>query len=173
MEQQQQARNKTSTQKAIKDKTETKQPIKDKTETKQPMKDKTETKQPIKDKTETKQLIKDKTETKQPIKDKNSMVIRGVTFYKAEEGSYKEEEEEERGRGKNSKYKAEVSKLFLKWFMWLQVVIPTKQEYTRLDSLNQLISIFRQSNHVMSRLAGTKTFWHTALYGIVWTNLLC
>ncbi|XP_035526471.1 olfactomedin-like protein 2B [Morone saxatilis] len=53
-----------------------------------------EQQQPIRNKTGTQKPIKDKTETKQPIKDKNSMVIRGVTFYKAEEESYKKEEED-------------------------------------------------------------------------------
>lgn len=51
--------------------------------------------QPTRNKTATQKPMKDKTGPKQPIKDKNSMVIRGVTFYKAEEESYKEEEEEE------------------------------------------------------------------------------
>ena len=55
---------------------------------------------PTRNKTGTQKPIKDQTEPKQPIKDKNSMVIRGVTFYKAEE-SYKEEDEE--GKGKHSK----------------------------------------------------------------------
>lgn len=46
---------------------------------------------------------KNRTGTQKPIKDKNSVVIRGVTFYKAEEESYKEEEEEEEmGKGKSS-----------------------------------------------------------------------
>ncbi len=31
------------------------------------------------------------------------MVIRGVTFYKAEEESYEEEAKNEKGKGKNSK----------------------------------------------------------------------
>ncbi|TDH06342.1 hypothetical protein EPR50_G00131030 [Perca flavescens] len=52
---------------------------------------------PTRNKTGTQKPIKDQTEPKQPIKDKNSMVIRGVTFYKAEE-SYKEEDEEEKGK---------------------------------------------------------------------------
>lgn len=43
---------------------------------------------------------RNKTGTQKPIKDKNSVVIRGVTFYKAEEESSKEDE---RGRGRNSK----------------------------------------------------------------------
>ncbi|XP_026229426.1 olfactomedin-like protein 2B [Anabas testudineus] len=41
---------------------------------------------------------RNKTGTQKPIKEKNSVVIRGVTFYKAEEESYKEDE---RGRRKN------------------------------------------------------------------------
>ncbi|KAM7378758.1 hypothetical protein PAMP_004357 [Pampus punctatissimus] len=61
--------------------------------------DSMEQQQPTRNKTGTQKVIKDKTEPKQPIKDKSSMVIRGVTFYKAEEGGY---EEEERGRGKNT-----------------------------------------------------------------------
>ncbi|XP_032387290.1 olfactomedin-like protein 2B [Etheostoma spectabile] len=127
LEQQQQlTRNKTGTQKPIKDQTEPKQPIKDQTEPKQPIKDQTEPKQPIKDQTEPtqpikdqtepkqpikdqtepKQPIKDQTEPKQPIKDKNSMIIRGVTFYKAEE-SYKEEDKE--GKGKPTTLSTNVS----------------------------------------------------------------
>lgn len=43
---------------------------------------------------------RNKTGTQKPIKEKNSVVIRGVTFYKAEEESYKEDE---RGRRKNRK----------------------------------------------------------------------
>ncbi|KAM7401353.1 hypothetical protein PAMA_005515 [Pampus argenteus] len=58
-----------------------------------------EQQQPTRNKTATQKVIKEKTEPKQPIKDKSSVVIRGVTFYKAEEGGY---EEEERGRGKNT-----------------------------------------------------------------------
>ncbi|KAF7647244.1 hypothetical protein LDENG_00175350 [Lucifuga dentata] len=81
---------------------EQQQPTRDKTGTQQPIKDKTEPKQPIKDKTEPKQPIKEKTEPKQPIKDKNSMLIRGVTFYKAEGSDEEEDEEEERGRGQNT-----------------------------------------------------------------------
>lgn len=53
--------------------------------------------QPTRNKTATQKPIKEKAE---PLKDKSSVVIRGVTYYKAEEESYKEEE---RGRGKNSK----------------------------------------------------------------------
>ncbi|TKS80387.1 Olfactomedin-like protein 2B [Collichthys lucidus] len=58
--------------------------------------------QPTRNKTGTQKLIKDKTEPKQPIKDKNSMVIRGVTFYKAEDESYREEEEEQTWKRKTS-----------------------------------------------------------------------
>ncbi|XP_029309414.1 olfactomedin-like protein 2B isoform X2 [Cottoperca gobio] len=47
------------------------------------------------------QPTRNKTGTQKPIKDKNSMVIKGVTFYKAEEESYKEEEKDEKGKGKN------------------------------------------------------------------------
>ncbi|KAM9349163.1 olfactomedin-like protein 2B [Symphorus nematophorus] len=69
-----------------------------------------EQQQPTKNKTATQKPIKDKTEPKQPIKDKNSMVIRGVTFYKAEEESYKEEEEEdEKRRGKSMTQTADAS----------------------------------------------------------------
>lgn len=48
---------------------------------------------------------KNETDIKTTVKDKNSVFIRGVTFYKAEEDSYKEEEEEDqrKGRGKNGK----------------------------------------------------------------------
>ena len=53
---------------------------------------------------EQQQPLKNRTGTQKPIKDKNSVVIRGVTFYKAEEESYKEEEEE-KGKGKSSKSK--------------------------------------------------------------------
>lgn len=67
-----------------------------------------EQQQPTRNKTGTQKPIKDKTGPKQPIKDKNSMVIRGVTFYKAEEESYKEEEEEEEEKGKR-KSKSNVS----------------------------------------------------------------
>ncbi|XP_074506253.1 olfactomedin-like protein 2B [Sebastes fasciatus] len=98
LEQQQPAGNKTGTQKPIKDKIEPKQPVKDKIEPKQPVKDKIEPKQPV----------KDKIEPKQPIKDKNSKVIRGVTFYKAEEGSYKDEEKR---KGKNTTTNASVDLL--------------------------------------------------------------
>lgn len=58
-----------------------------------------EQQQPTRNKTGTQKPIKEKTEPKQPVKDKNSVVIRGMTFYKAEEESYKEDE---RGRRKNS-----------------------------------------------------------------------
>ncbi|XP_044076095.1 olfactomedin-like protein 2B [Siniperca chuatsi] len=70
-----------------------------------------EQQQPTRNKTGTQKPIKDKTEPKQPIKDKNSMVIRGVTFYKAQEESYKEEEEEEKKnwKGKNTTLTASAS----------------------------------------------------------------
>ncbi|XP_073346969.1 olfactomedin-like protein 2B [Pagrus major] len=51
---------------------------------------------------EQQQPPRNKTGTQKPIKDKNSVVIRGVTFYKAEDESYKEEEEEEKGKGKSN-----------------------------------------------------------------------
>ncbi len=48
------------------------------------------------------QPTRNKTGTLKPIKEKNNMVIRGVTFYKAEEESYKEvEEKNEKGKGKS------------------------------------------------------------------------
>ncbi|KAM4728049.1 olfactomedin-like protein 2B isoform 2-T2 [Anableps anableps] len=50
------------------------------------------------------QPTKNETETKANVKDKNNVFIRGVTFYKADEDSYKKEEEEDqkKGRGKNA-----------------------------------------------------------------------
>lgn len=61
-----------------------------------------EQQQPTKMKTGIQKTVKEKTGLKQPIKDKNSMIIRGVTFYKAEEESFKkEEEEDEKGKGKS------------------------------------------------------------------------
>ncbi|XP_018533916.1 olfactomedin-like protein 2B [Lates calcarifer] len=48
--------------------------------------------QPSRNKTGTQKPVKEKTEPRQPIKDKNNMVIRGMTFYKAEEESYKEDD---------------------------------------------------------------------------------
>lgn len=61
-----------------------------------------EQQQPTKMKTGTQKAVKEKTALKQPMKDKNSMVIRGVTFYKSDEDSYKEkEEEDEKGKGKS------------------------------------------------------------------------
>lgn len=52
------------------------------------------------------QPSKNGTETKSTVKDKNNMLIRGVTFYKADEDSFKEKEENNQntGRGKNSKW---------------------------------------------------------------------
>ncbi|KAM4623657.1 olfactomedin-like protein 2B [Polymixia lowei] len=66
------------------------------------LRDSLEQQQPTRNKTGDQQPIKGKPESKQPVKDKNSMVIRGVTFYKAEEESEGEEGEERRGRGQNS-----------------------------------------------------------------------
>uniref|UniRef100_A0A3Q0QVI6 Olfactomedin like 2B n=1 Tax=Amphilophus citrinellus TaxID=61819 RepID=A0A3Q0QVI6_AMPCI len=51
--------------------------------------------------TETQKAIKEKTEPKQPMKDKTTVLIRGVTFYKAVEESY---QEDKKVRGQNSKY---------------------------------------------------------------------
>ncbi|XP_015236360.1 PREDICTED: olfactomedin-like protein 2B isoform X2 [Cyprinodon variegatus] len=50
------------------------------------------------------QPSKNETETKSTVKDKNNMLIRGVTFYKADEDSFKEKEENNQntGRGKNT-----------------------------------------------------------------------
>ena len=57
---------------------------------------------------------------------------------------------------------------------WLQIFFPTKQQRTRPDSFNQLISVFRQliSKSVCSWVVGTKTCSHLALCGIVWTCLV-
>ncbi|XP_028283384.1 olfactomedin-like protein 2B isoform X2 [Parambassis ranga] len=54
-----------------------------------------EQQQPFRNETETKAPPKEKTEPRQPIKDKNTVVVRGVTFYKSEDESFREE-----GRGK-------------------------------------------------------------------------
>ncbi|XP_005951639.1 olfactomedin-like protein 2B [Haplochromis burtoni] len=54
---------------------------------------------PIRNQTETRKTIKEKTEPKQQMKDKNTVVIRGVTFYKAEEESYKEDK---KGKAQNT-----------------------------------------------------------------------
>lgn len=58
--------------------------------------------QPTRNKTGPQKPIKDKMVPKPPIKEKNSLVIRGVTFYKAEE-SYTEEEEEDDEENKKQK----------------------------------------------------------------------
>ncbi|XP_071346918.1 olfactomedin-like protein 2B [Trachinotus anak] len=58
-----------------------------------------EQQQPTRNKTGTQKPIKEKTEPRLPVKDKSSVVIRGVTYYKAGQESYKEDE---RGRGKNT-----------------------------------------------------------------------
>lgn len=87
------------------------------------LQDGVEQQQPAKNKTGTQKAIKDKTEPKQPIKDKNSVVIRGVTFYKAEEGSFKEEEEEERRRGKNTSASVD---LLIPYQLPLTRIIPTR-----------------------------------------------
>lgn len=57
------------------------------------------------------QPSKNKTGTAKTIKDKNIMVVRGVTFYKAEEESYREEEGDEKGKGKNIHTNASVDLL--------------------------------------------------------------
>lgn len=56
--------------------------------------------QPTRNKTAGQKPIKEKAEPRQPAKDKSSVVIRGVTYYKAEEESF---EEEERGKWRNGK----------------------------------------------------------------------
>ncbi|XP_047225488.1 olfactomedin-like protein 2B isoform X2 [Girardinichthys multiradiatus] len=50
------------------------------------------------------QPTKNETETKTTVKDKNNVFIRGVTFYKADEDSYKDEEDKDykKGREKNA-----------------------------------------------------------------------
>lgn len=59
---------------------------------------------------EQQQPIRNKTGTLKPIKEKNNMVIRGVTFYKADEESYKEEDKDDnKGRAKSSKSDNDVS----------------------------------------------------------------
>ncbi|XP_061587968.1 olfactomedin-like protein 2B [Cololabis saira] len=50
---------------------------------------------------EQQQPARNETETHKPARDKNSVVVKGVTFYKAEEESYKENKEHKKGRGKN------------------------------------------------------------------------
>ncbi|XP_028329118.1 olfactomedin-like protein 2B [Gouania willdenowi] len=51
-------------------------------------------------KTTTQQPIIGKVKPRQPIKDKSSMVVRGVTFYKAGEEIFKKNDEDEKRRGK-------------------------------------------------------------------------
>ena len=72
-----------------------------------------------------------------------------------------------------SQTKAAMSKLFHKGPMWLQVFFSTKQQHTRPDSFNQLVSVFRKliGQTVCSWLVGTKTCSHTALCAIDWTCL--
>ena len=67
-----------------------------------------------------------------------------------------------------------MSKLFHRGPMWLQVFFSTKQQHTRPDSFNQLISVFRKliGQTVCSWLVGTKTCSHTAPCGRVWTCLV-
>ena len=69
---------------------------------------------------------------------------------------------------------AAMSKRFDKGLTWLQVFFSTKQQHTRPDSFNQLISVFRKliGQTVCSWLVGTKTCSHTALCRIVWTCLV-
>ncbi|XP_022062633.2 olfactomedin-like protein 2B [Acanthochromis polyacanthus] len=62
--------------------------------------------QPLRNKTETQKPIREKTEPRQPIKDKNSVVVKGVTFYKAEEEAFKRDE---KGRGKNTTLTSDTS----------------------------------------------------------------
>ncbi|XP_068427087.1 olfactomedin-like protein 2B [Clinocottus analis] len=62
---------------------------------------------PTRNKTGTQKPIRPQTEPKQPITDKNGVVIRGVTFYKAEGESYKEEDK--KGRGKSDSRTANAS----------------------------------------------------------------
>ncbi|KAM6918243.1 olfactomedin-like protein 2B [Xenentodon cancila] len=50
---------------------------------------------------EQQQPTRNETETRKPVRDKNNVVVKGVTFYKAEEESYKENKEQKKGRGKN------------------------------------------------------------------------
>ncbi|KAG7235754.1 hypothetical protein INR49_002256 [Caranx melampygus] len=66
--------------------------------------------QPTRNKTATQKPIKEKAEPRQPVKDKSSVVIRGVTYYKAEEESYKEEE---RGRWKKTDGAADASDVLI------------------------------------------------------------
>ncbi|XP_054458598.1 olfactomedin-like protein 2B [Anoplopoma fimbria] len=66
-----------------------------------------EQQQPARNKTGPQKPIKDRMEPKQPITDKNGVVIRGVTFYKAEGESY--EEEDGKGEGKNTTLSANAS----------------------------------------------------------------
>ncbi|XP_008298186.1 olfactomedin-like protein 2B [Stegastes partitus] len=65
-----------------------------------------EQQQPTRNKTEAQKPIKEKTEPRQPIKDKNSVVIKGVTFYKAAEETFMGGE---KGRGKNTTLTSDVS----------------------------------------------------------------
>lgn len=53
-----------------------------------------ELEEPIRNKTAAHRPVGDKMEPKTSVKEKSSMVIRGVTFYKAEEEGYIKEEED-------------------------------------------------------------------------------
>ena len=61
-------------------------------------------------------------------------------------------------------------KHFHKGPVWLQVFFSTKQQHTRPESFNQLISVFRKmiGQTVCSWLVGTKTCSHT---GPLWNSL--
>lgn len=52
---------------------------------------------------ELQQEIRNETRVQKPVKDKNTVLVKGVTFYKTEDGIYKEEEERKKGKAKNSK----------------------------------------------------------------------
>ncbi|KAK7945369.1 hypothetical protein WMY93_001097 [Mugilogobius chulae] len=55
-----------------------------------------------KNKTEVQKPPQEKLETKSTIKDKNSLVVKGVTFYKAEEEIYKEKEQPRNAKERNT-----------------------------------------------------------------------
>ncbi|XP_068196085.1 olfactomedin-like protein 2B isoform X2 [Antennarius striatus] len=108
---------------------------------------------PVTNKKGSEKPVKNPTAPKQPIKDKNSMVVRGVTFYMAEEESFREEEVE---KGKDKRRSTSVTPNAPVDLLISDQVPPTRTFQTKRPDLTTVSSKLDSQNLSQSRHEATQ-----------------
>ncbi|XP_011484940.2 olfactomedin-like protein 2B isoform X1 [Oryzias latipes] len=85
---------------------------------------------------EIQQEIRNETRVQKPVKDKNTVLVKGVTFYKTEDGIYKEEEERKKGKAKNTILAKNATE---------DLLISERQQLPRSPELS--VTIHKQTTH--------------------------